>query len=179
MNKHETHFSKPAFTSPLTLSTTPTNLNTLPSLLASFRIWSNSASNSGSLFKNSSPVGIPSRAGGMRDAVWTDAKDCNDGSDEEPIVRERIVSFRATSKPFRSSAGWGSLLSDWYQKEIQWEFKTNTHRVAFFTSYADNRGEAGAVWRTSREFIEDVTHCTREYTFNLLDLMYFLLSRKP
>lgn len=103
-----TYFSSPAFTSPLTPSTTPTNLRTFPSALASLRILSKSASNSGSLFKNSSPVGMPSSAAGMSDAVSTDLKDCKEGSDEEPIVRERIVSLRATSKPLRSSAGWGS-----------------------------------------------------------------------
>ena len=60
---------------------------------------------------NSSPVGMPSRAGGMSDAVFTEAKDWRDGSVDvdadgaEEINRDRMVSFRATSKPLRSSAG--------------------------------------------------------------------------
>ena len=29
---------------------------------------------------NSSPVGMPSRAAGIRDAVWTEANDCKEGS---------------------------------------------------------------------------------------------------
>jgi len=60
---------------------------------------------------NSSPVGMPSRAGGISDAVSTEAKDWRDGSVDgdrdgaEEISRDRMVSFRATSKPLRSSAG--------------------------------------------------------------------------
>lgn len=60
---------------------------------------------------NSSPVGIPSRAGGIRDVVWTDANDWRLGRfvdvvwGASEIVREMMVSLRATSKPFRSSAG--------------------------------------------------------------------------
>lgn len=62
---------------------------------------------------NSSPVGMPSRAGGMREVVCTAANDCNSGSDTGlmecvKMVRDRIVNFLATSKPLRSSAGWGS-----------------------------------------------------------------------
>lgn len=59
---------------------------------------------------NSSPVGIPSRAGGMREAVCTVANDCNSGSDtglieSVEVVRDKMVNFLATSKPLRSSAG--------------------------------------------------------------------------
>lgn len=60
---------------------------------------------------NSSPVGMPSRAVGIRDAVWTEANDCKEGSvDDDAVgademIRDKIVSLRATSKPFRSSAG--------------------------------------------------------------------------
>jgi hypothetical protein len=68
----------------------------------------NSLSNSGRRAINSSPVGMPSRAVGIRDAVWTEANDCKGGSvdgDAVEMIRDRIVSLRATSKPFRSSAG--------------------------------------------------------------------------
>ena len=60
---------------------------------------------------NSSPVGMPSRAVGIRDAVWTEANDCKEGNvDDDAVrademIRDKIVSLRATSKPFRSSAG--------------------------------------------------------------------------
>ena len=57
---------------------------------------------------NSSPVGMPSRAIGIRDAVWTEANDCKEGSvdvEADEMIRDKIVSLRATSKPFRSSAG--------------------------------------------------------------------------
>lgn len=63
---------------------------------------------------NSSPVGMPSRGGGIRDVVCTEANDWRLGRlvdvvwGAREIVRERMVSLRATSKPFRSSAGWGS-----------------------------------------------------------------------
>ena len=111
----KTHFSSPALTFPPSTSTTPTNRSTLPSLPASARISANCASNSGKRARNASPVGIPSSAGGMRDAVCTAAKDWSKGRrvavrESEEMVRVRIVSFRATSKPFRSSAGWGSWL---------------------------------------------------------------------
>ena len=102
------YLSNPAFTWPFTGSTTPTKRKTCLFFAASFLILSNSASNSGSRAMNPSPVGIPSRAGGMREAVCTDAKDSM--VLEGAIVRDRMVSFRATSKPFRSSAGWGSCL---------------------------------------------------------------------
>jgi len=59
---------------------------------------------------NSSPVGIPSSGEGMSEVVWTERKDCRAGSvvgeeDEDDMSRARMVSLRATSKPFRSSAG--------------------------------------------------------------------------
>ena len=60
---------------------------------------------------NSSPVEMPSRAVGIKDAVWTEANDCKEGSvDDDSVgademIRDKIVSLRATSKPFRSSAG--------------------------------------------------------------------------
>lgn len=57
---------------------------------------------------NSSPVEMPSRGVGIRDAVWTEVNDCKEGNADdtaEEMVRDKIVSFRATSKPFRSSAG--------------------------------------------------------------------------
>jgi len=60
---------------------------------------------------NSSPVGMPSSADGISDAVFTEMKDWRDGSIDgdrdgaEEINRDRMVSFRATSKPLRSSAG--------------------------------------------------------------------------
>ena len=60
---------------------------------------------------NSSPVEMPSRAAGIRDAVWTEANDFKEGSvDDDSVgademIRDKIVSLRATSKPFRSSAG--------------------------------------------------------------------------
>jgi hypothetical protein len=61
---------------------------------------------------NSSPVGMFSSSGGIRDFVSTEANDCNLGRVEEAedcdTIRERIVSFRATSNPLRSSAGCGS-----------------------------------------------------------------------
>lgn len=108
-----TYFSKPAFTTPSSASTTPTNLNTCPSSAASFLSLSKVSSNSGNRLMNSSPVGIPSSAAGIRDCVCTAAYDSSIGSlvgvaDEEVTIRERMVSLRATSAPFRSSAGWGS-----------------------------------------------------------------------
>jgi hypothetical protein len=61
---------------------------------------------------NSSPEEIFSRAVGIRDAVWTEANDCKEGSVDDndavgadEMIRDKIVSLRATSKPFRSSAG--------------------------------------------------------------------------
>ena len=59
---------------------------------------------------NSSPVLMFSRAGGIRDAVWTEANDVKEGNVDvaagaDEMVRDKIVSLRATSKPFRSSAG--------------------------------------------------------------------------
>lgn len=60
---------------------------------------------------NSSPVGMPSRAVGIRDSVWTEANDCKEGSVDgdsvgaDEMIRDKIVSLRATSKPFRSSPG--------------------------------------------------------------------------
>jgi hypothetical protein len=63
---------------------------------------------------NSSPVGMPSRVAGIRDAVWTEANDCKGGNVDgvavgaDEMIRDKIVSLRATSKPFKSSAGWGS-----------------------------------------------------------------------
>lgn len=64
---------------------------------------------------NSSPVGIFSRAGGISEAVWTDLNDSSWGRlvgvlEKADMVRERMVSLRATSKPLRSSAGWGSWM---------------------------------------------------------------------
>jgi hypothetical protein len=63
---------------------------------------------------NSSPVGRPSSSGGMRDTVFTEAKDWSVGKEEEvgkeDMMRERMVSLRATSNPFRSSAGCGSCV---------------------------------------------------------------------
>lgn len=47
----------------------------------------------------------------MRDVVWTERKDSSGGravGDEYDMKRDRMVSLRATSYPFRSSAGWGS-----------------------------------------------------------------------
>ena len=63
---------------------------------------------------NSSPVAMPSRAAGISDAVCTEMKDWRDGNIDggpegaDDINRDKMVSFRATSKPFKSSAGWGS-----------------------------------------------------------------------
>ena len=60
---------------------------------------------------NSSPVAMPSRAVGIRDAVRTEANVCKEGSVDgdavgaDEMIRDKIVSLRATSKPFRSSAG--------------------------------------------------------------------------
>jgi hypothetical protein len=60
---------------------------------------------------NSSPVLMFSRAAGIRDAVWTEANDFKEGNVDDvaagadEMVRDKIVSLRATSKPFRSSAG--------------------------------------------------------------------------
>ena len=92
---------------------------------------------------NSSPVEMPSRAGGIRDVVWTEANDFREGNvgkrklatsssksggrsspvempsrgigidrtvdddvvGSDEMIRDKIVSLRATSKPFRSSAG--------------------------------------------------------------------------
>ena len=57
---------------------------------------------------NSSPVEMPSRAAGIRDAVWTEANDCKEGNVDDvadEMIRDKIVSLRATSKPLRSSAG--------------------------------------------------------------------------
>ena len=60
---------------------------------------------------NSSPVGMPSRAVGISDAVWTEANDCKKGNvdddavETDDMILDKIVSLRATSKPFRSSAG--------------------------------------------------------------------------
>ena len=59
---------------------------------------------------NSSPVGMPSRAAGMREIVRTEANDCREGNVDDvgkadEMIRDKIVSLRATSKPFRSSAG--------------------------------------------------------------------------
>lgn len=109
-----TYFSRPALTWPPVTSTTPTNRSTLFSPLASLRNLANSSSNSGRRAMNSSPVWMPSRAAGIRDAVWTEAYDCKGGNvvgiavGADEMIRDRIVSLRATSKPFRSSAGWGS-----------------------------------------------------------------------
>ena len=67
---------------------------------------------------NSSPVAMPSRAAGIRDAVCTEMKDWRDGNFDgnaegaEEINLDKMVSFRATSKPLRSSAGWGSCFRD-------------------------------------------------------------------
>jgi hypothetical protein len=46
----------------------------------------------------------------MRDSVRTEANDCKKGHVDVAVgayemIRHKIVSFRATSKPFRSSAG--------------------------------------------------------------------------
>ena len=60
---------------------------------------------------NSSPVGMPSRAAGTRDAILTEENDCKEGNvddvdvEADEMIRDKIVSLRATSKPFRSSAG--------------------------------------------------------------------------
>lgn len=62
---------------------------------------------------NSSPVGIPSSAEGTREVVCTDLNESSWGRlvgvlENAEMVRERMVSLRATSNPLRSSAGWGS-----------------------------------------------------------------------
>ena len=107
-----TYFSRPHLTIPLTASMTPTYRSTLPSFSASSRMRSNSSSNSGSRSTNSFPVAILASASGMSVLVGREAYPSSSvGSGgrvvegEREMRRERMVSFRATSEPERSSAG--------------------------------------------------------------------------
>lgn len=82
-----------------------------------------------------------------------------------------MVSLRETSEPVRSSAGWGSCgfygVSFWYVGE---GVGLGTYSVAFLASDFDDGGEGGAALFSGGEVVEDVAHCTGEYTFDLLDL---------
>lgn len=107
--RQETHLLNFASTFPSFISTTPTYRTTMLSFLASFRISSKYASPSSSLERYSSFDCASVSAGGTRDWVGTEAKPCGRAG-EEGRSRERMVSFRATSVPLRSSLGSGS----WY-----------------------------------------------------------------
>lgn len=106
-----THFSNLASTLPVFTSIIPTNLTTLPSFLASSLKADISSSPSSSLSMYSSLLLHSAKAAGTSERVGREAYpsgrvEC--GSVESGRRRERMVSFRATSEPERSSLGSGS-----------------------------------------------------------------------
>jgi len=98
---------------------TPTNLNTLPSLNASDLSLSNSWSYPDSFLMNSSPDSTPSKAAGTKDFVLTDLYPSGNLLRKDGMYRERIVSLRATSAPFRSSAGFGSYTNSYMTQKFR------------------------------------------------------------
>jgi hypothetical protein len=99
-----TYFSKPTLRSFFLMSILPTNRITFPSASASILSFSISLSYSLRRIRNSSLLLTLSSGFGIRD--WT-GKLVGD-SIGRPERRARIVSFRATSSPLRSSLGSGS-----------------------------------------------------------------------
>ncbi len=85
-------------------STTPTYLKTHPSFSASLFSDSKCVSNSGSFWRNSSGVFTVRRDSGTMFSMVRVER-----SRSSPEILPRIVTFRATSTPFKSSLGSGSF----------------------------------------------------------------------
>lgn len=81
-----------------------------------------------------------------------------------------MVSFRATSAPFKSSPGWGSCVARVRVSVSIKDLSERSDREAFSARDADYRGKAWSGWVPGREFVEDVAHRSREYTFDFGDL---------